>query len=421
MKNNWQKIILSKVAVFESGKRMLGGRQKNGDVLSIGGEHISIDGSLDLSSKNYLSLDFYHKLKNGKIFDNDILMVKDGATTGKTIFLKKLPTKFLAVNEHVFIIRSKNEDLLNQYLYYCLISREGVAKIKLQKHGLIGGINKRNLDSIEILYPPKPTQLKIVKVLDSIRAEIGQQKEIIKKIKELKKSLMKKLFSQGTRGEKLKETKIGKVPVSWGVDRIENTEIKIIDGDRGFNYPQNNDFLKNGYCLFLNTKNVLEDKFNFSETQFITKEKDEKLRKGKLKRDDIVLTTRGTVGNIAYYSNNITYRVIRINSGMVVLRNEDNKIDTKFLFNYFRSQVFQLQSTGNSSGSAQPQLPIGVFKKFYILIPSINEQKEIALILEKVDAKIESAQRQKKLYEELFNNSLNKLMTQEIDIEKVNF
>ena len=36
---------------------------------------------------------------------------------------------------------------------------------------------------------------------------------------------------------------------------------------------------------------------------FITKEKDEKLRKGKLKRNDLILTTRGSVGNIAFYDD----------------------------------------------------------------------------------------------------------------------
>ncbi len=50
------------------------------------------------------------------------------------------------------------------------------------------------------------------------------------------------------------------------------------------------------YCLFLNTKNVTKNGFSFDTKQFITKTKDKLLRKGKLERYDIVLTTRGTVG-----------------------------------------------------------------------------------------------------------------------------
>ncbi|HCJ66194.1 MAG TPA: restriction endonuclease subunit S, partial [Elusimicrobia bacterium] len=51
--------------------------------------------------------------------------------------------------------------------------------------------------------------------------------------------------------------------------------------------------------LFLNTKNVPGDKFNFDDCDFVSKERDNLLRKGKLSREDIVLTTRGTVGNVA--------------------------------------------------------------------------------------------------------------------------
>ncbi len=74
------------------------------------------------------------------------------------------------------------------------------------------------------------------------------------------------------------------------------------------------------YCLFLNTKNVTKNGFSFDTKQFITKTKDKLLRKGKLERYDIVLTTRGTVGNVAYYDELIKYKHLRINSGMVILR-----------------------------------------------------------------------------------------------------
>ena len=40
--------------------------------------------------------------------------------------------------------------------------------------------------------------------------------------------------------------------------------------------------------------------FNFSACSYITKEKDSILRKGKLQHGDVVLTTRGTVGNVAF-------------------------------------------------------------------------------------------------------------------------
>lgn len=83
--------------------------------------------------------------------------------------------------------------------------------------------------------------------------------------------------------------------------------IDFIDGDRGKNYPNGTDFSPTGYCLFLNAKNVTSNGFEFADTMFITKEKDSILRKGKLQRHDTVLTTRGTVGNVAYYNQRVPY------------------------------------------------------------------------------------------------------------------
>jgi len=82
---------------------------------------------------------------------------------------------------------------------------------------------------------------------------------------------------------------------------LEELPIEILDGDRGKNYPTQNEFQSSGHCVFLSIRNVPNIKFDFSECQFIDKKKDDVLRSGKLKRGDIVFTTRGTVGNLALY------------------------------------------------------------------------------------------------------------------------
>ena len=116
--------------------------------------------------------------------------------------------------------------------------------------------------------------------------------------------------------------------------------ISIIDGDRGNNYPKKDEFNDFGYCLFLNTGNLKNDKFDFSKSDFITQEKDATLRKGKLIYNDIVLTTRGTIGNIGFYSKNITYKNVRINSGMVIIRSNSKKNHSLYFYYLFKSTLF---------------------------------------------------------------------------------
>ncbi len=175
---------------------------------------------------------------------------------------------------------------------------------------------------------------------------------------------------------------------SWSKINIEDLAVKVIDGDRGENYPNGNDFSNDGYCLFLNAKNVTKSGFAFDELSFISKEKDEKLRKGKLVRNDLVITTRGTVGNIAYFDESVKYENIRINSGMVIVRNESSDISSNYLYQYFYTPNLIKTIDSISFGSAQPQLTVGVINKIKIGIPVIQEQTKIAKSLTAVDEKI---------------------------------
>jgi type I restriction enzyme M protein len=168
----------------------------------------------------------------------------------------------------------------------------------------------------------------------------------------------------------------------WPILRFEHAPFEIIDGDRGTNYPKKEDFSPSGYCLFLNTKNVRSDGFDFSEMEFVSKEKDQTLRKGKLKRGDVVLTTRGTIGNTGLYDASVEYDNVRINSGMLIFRPEAAKLSGSFLFHFFQSENFRMQRDAIVSGAAQPQLPIRSLNEATIPLPPLATQQAIVAEIE---------------------------------------
>ncbi len=178
----------------------------------------------------------------------------------------------------------------------------------------------------------------------------------------------------------------------WEFVKLADAPLEILDGDRGKNYPSQDEFSDSGYCLFLSTKNVRAIGFDFSDCQFISKERDELLRKGRLQRNDIVLTTRGTIGNLGFFNEKVSYERIRINSGMVIIRPGVDKLLPAFNFYTFRK--LQSDFLTFTSGSAQPQLPIRDLKEIEISIPSLEEQKAIASVLSSLDDKIDLLHRQ---------------------------
>lgn len=206
----------------------------------------------------------------------------------------------------------------------------------------------------------------------------------------------------------------------WLLTTLNNSGLLVVDGDRGTNYPNGNDFLTEGFCLFLNAKNVTKTGFDFGEKSFISKEKDCQLRKGKLVRNDIVLTTRGSIGHVAFYSKNVQFEHLRINSGMVLIRDVKKKFEVSFVYHLFFTPSMINQIKRISFGSAQPQLTVKEINLFKLSIASLPEQKKIADFLTAVDKKIQQLTRKKELLEQYKKGVMQKIFNQEIRFKDKN-
>jgi len=269
---------------------------------------------------------------------------------------------------------------------------------------------------LDILVPKrKKEQNKIAEILSKVDEDINKTEEVIKEIEKLKKGLAKELFVRGIGHKKFKKSELGEIPIEWEVTTIKKSRIKLVDGDRGVNYPKLKDFSKKGYCVFLNNKNIKNDRFVFDECNFVSKEKDENLRKGKLERDDIILTSRGTVGNVAYYNSLILYENIRINSGMLIFRHGEN-YDPLFLYKLMSGYFMKKKYKEMGSGSAQPQLPIKSIELIKIPLLPTDEQRQIAKIISSIDLKIEINKEIKNKLIQLKKGLMNDLLSGEVRV-----
>ena len=172
-------------------------------------------------------------------------------------------------------------------------------------------------------------------------------------------------------------------------ETLENLSIKLIDGDRGKNYPKQSDFFDRSDCLFLSAKNVTKNGFEFTDCSFISMEKDHQLRAGKLERNDIVLTTRGTIRNLALYDESVSISNVRINSGMIILRPNTTMWNPRFLYFLLNSDLVIQQILALTSGSAVPQLPARDLKKFVLPVVPLSKQNRIVEIIGAIVDKVQ--------------------------------
>lgn len=177
-----------------------------------------------------------------------------------------------------------------------------------------------------------------------------------------------------------------------------------MDGDRGKNYPSKDDFSNDEHTLFLSASNITKEGFSFKSNQYINEERSNALGNGKLKHNDIILTSRGSVGHVAWYNSEVETKVphARINSGMLILRSNNN-IEASYITQYLKSPIGKRQIDLISFGSAQPQLTKKDVSIYKISLPERQEQLKLGKFFTDLDNTI--ALHQQKL------DQLNKLKT----------
>lgn len=310
-------------------------------------------------------------------------------------YLKKVwfANKAGGSSNDVIVVRAK-EIILASYLSFILKNdafidyvMQGAKGVKMPR-GDIELIKKYN-----IVYPKQQEQQKIADCLASLDELISGHGQKLEALKTHKKGLMQNLFpAQGQTTPQYRFPEF-KNAGEWKIGDF-NDAVTIIDGDRGVNYPKAEEFSNNGFCVFLNAKNVTKNGFAFDEVQFISQNKDTALRKGKLKRSDVILTTRGSIGHFAIFSEDISYNHMRINSGMVILRPDSNLVSSNYLYSFCKSEIMSSTIENVSFGNAQQQLTVASIKKLPLCYPTSEEQQKIADCLSSLDDLI-TAQTQK--------------------------
>ena len=275
------------------------------------------------------------------------------------------------LNQHIFKVVFDKLPVNKEYFVFAVEHK--LAEMESKTHGAtMKHIVKKDFDGTTIPYPPIEKQAEIADHLRRITSLIDRQTEQLLLLDQLVKSRFIELFGDP-------------VSNSMGLPTEPMTTIcAIIDGDRGKNYPKQDEFSDTGYCLFLNAKNVTATGFSFENRMFITKEKDDALHNGKLERGDVVLTTRGTLGNLAFYDDSVPFENVRINSGMVILRMKKSVMTEVFFMEQFKLQLHSIKGK-IASGSAQPQLPISTMNKIRILLAPMALQEQFAAFVEQTD------------------------------------
>jgi type I restriction enzyme S subunit len=404
----WRWVRLEEDVILMSGSRPKGGAVEEG-IPSLGGEHISEDGRIIFTKQNakYIPDKFFKLMPKGKAEVNDILINKDGANTGKVAILKVKFHPHIAINEHLFILRSKK--LFEQkYLFYWLYSSFAQTEIRNRITGSAQpGLSSSFIKNFFLPLHPLPEQQKIAEILETVDNAIEKTEKIIEKYKRIKQGLMQDLLTKGIdengnirneKTHKFKDSPLGRIPEEWEVVRLGEVG-EIIMGQSPASALVNQE--GNG-IPFLQGSAEFGVKYPLPKNWIVKPLKTAPI-------GSILISVRAPVGDI-----NIANNVYGIGRGLSAIKINDSKVNNLFIWYniyFYRNELVKI-----SQGSTFEAVGYKELNNFLIPLPPLPEQQRIAEILSQIDKTIEKEEQYKEKLKRLKQGLMEDLLTGKVRV-----
>lgn len=383
---NWIEIQLIEILkAFENGKRPKGGVQGILDgIPSVGGEHLDSNGRFKFEKIKFIPIEFANNTRKGKIEIKDLLIVKDGATTGKISFVDEhFPYKEAFVNEHVFICRPFS-NINSKMIFYYLFSKEGQERILDNFTGSAqGGINQKFAKNTLIPLPPLPEQNRIVAKLDQLFGQLELIKGSLDNIPQLLKDFRQQVLTQAVTGKLTEEWRKGKNLSDWKIELAKNCCEKVQSGGT----PRGSNFALSGIPFF-KVYNIVDQKISFDyKPQYVTEEiQNTQCKKSICYPNDVLMNIVGPpLNKVAIVPEK--FKECNINQAITLFRPK-SYLNNKFLY-YFLREGTPVNNLVNETRGVVGQVNISLSqcREFKIPIPHEKEQQEIVNRVESLFAK----------------------------------
>lgn len=289
------------------------------------------------------------------------------------------------------ILRKKTE--LSEYFYKHLFkSHNFIRQLTKNLEGLRDG-KMISYDQFSELYLPAPIlaeQNKIAECLETLDELIEAESQKLNAFKAHKKGLLQFLLPR--KGETVPRLRFPDFQESgeWEKSTVEDlVKAKWLhpprDGNHGSIHPKASDYVTTG-IPFVMASDLVDGRINTESCHYISKELADTLQKGFAKEGDVLLSHKGTVGEVAVVRK-ISAPYLMLTPQVTYYRvNKNEKISNEYLSHLFSSSAFQSELQKMSGGGTRAYIGITEQGKLSVLLPPrVAEQRHIADCLSSLD------------------------------------
>lgn len=281
-------------------------------------------------------------------------------------------------SEKTFVIETKDESVLLQDFLPAIVRSESFWKYANdnQSGSVNHFINWTTFANYEFDLPDIETQRKLSALLWTMERTKTAYKNLIAKTDELVKSQFVEMFGIPETGE-----------TEWPEYKLQ-TLLDMgwityhLDGNHGSEYPRAHEFVESG-VPYISANCVVDGRIDFANAKYVTEARANRFRKGIAENKDVLFAHNATVGPVAILET--TEPRVILGTSLTAFRCNTEHILPEFLKAYLECPRFVRQYEAEMQQSTRKQVPITTQRKYTIVVPDIDRQKEITRIMEQSD------------------------------------
>jgi len=278
-------------------------------------------------------------------------------------------------------------------------------------------LSRPDLENYLVPFPPLPEQRRIAHVLSTIQRAIAAQDDLIAAAREVKRSLMQRLFTYGPGPEPAptKETEIGEIPEHWEVVQLKDVIRNRIQNGAFIKREQFGDGVP-----FLNVADTYKSTVvNVRTLERVQCSQDE-IEKFGLQRGDLIFVRsslkREGVGQCILVEE--VEEPAIYDCHLMRVKPDTSTVVPRFLAYYSLSPQGKEALIARSKTTTMTTINQAGLSSFVVPVPPLQEQQVIARSLEAVEQKIDAEEQRKAALQALFKAMLHQLMTGQLRLPK---
>jgi len=406
----WEVVRLGEVFDVKQGKQLSSKESKEGKTLRpfLRTSNV-LWNKIDISNISYMPFSD-EEFETLKLRRGDILVCEGGDVGRTSVWEGQLEE--CAYQNHLHRLRPKGNNIVNYFFSYWMeyaICLRGLY-VNSANRTTIPNLSAQRLKSFSIPLPPLEEQKAIAGILSTVQSAIEKTEKVINALKNLKKSMMKHLFTYGPVAEEeaekveLKETEIGLIPKHWEVVRLgEVAKFKI-----GRTPPRNvKEYWEDGKYFWVSIADM-RNAYIYNTNEKVSEKAYKEIFKGNIvPAGTLLMSFKLTIGRTAFLM------VDGFHNEAIVSIYPKEQVLKEFLFFYLPTIDYSEFQDRAIKGNT---LNISKIEKIPLPLPPLEEQQKIAQILQRIDQRIEKEEKYKNALQNLFKSLLHNLMTGKIRV-----